>query len=56
MNANARPPALPSSLTTTRSCAGLIADYLTPMGYEVSMAHTGPEGASPGQRAVPGWR
>ncbi|RYD37512.1 MAG: response regulator transcription factor, partial [Verrucomicrobiaceae bacterium] len=27
-----------------RKLAGLIRDYLTPMGYEVEMRHTGPEG------------
>ena len=29
-----------------RKLCRLIADYLTPMGYEVSLAHTGPEGAA----------
>ena len=28
-----------------RKLCGLVRDYLTPMGYHVEMAHTGPEGA-----------
>ncbi len=43
MNATARPRLL--VIDDDKKLCRLIADYLTPMGYEVSMAHTGPEGA-----------
>jgi len=51
MNANARPRLL--VIDDDKKLCRLIADYLTPMGYEVSMAHTGPEGAS--QAAGSAW-
>ena len=43
MNAIGRPRLL--VIDDDKKLCRLIADYLTPMGYEVSMAHTGPEGA-----------
>ena len=44
MNATARSRLL--VIDDDRKLCRLIADYLTPMGYEVSLAHTGPEGAA----------
>jgi len=43
MNVTARPRLL--VIDDDKKLCRLIADYLTPMGYEVLMAHTGPEGA-----------